>query len=469
MRVFPFVCVLFWVLAAGCGDDDDGAVNADPSDIQLTPSVVSGWIYGQSVAGRGLIVERFGETGPPVLILSAIHGNERPAVLFGERVRTFLQQHQNVYDNCQVFLITAANADGAVYGVRHNLSDIDLNRNFPAKNFYPSDIHGKFPLQEPESAALAELIEFLDPVAIMSVHNPLNQVDYNGPADNLAKGMAKISGIPFKPPIGALAGSLGSWAGEDLQIPTITLELPPAINSLSGFEPAWRATEYFVETTSEWTTSSTGRIDLEYATTTGYSAWETAKTPDGQTLRLERWGKAGAPYGGTLLMVAPDDHTPHTTFVAERIRSKILTQGNPATAKPVWLMTVTYPYESNSDTGKPNDRVSLEDSFSPPMTGLPATLATVVDQIQPELVLYVRHNVLAGLAFAGPFPQQLANSLRNQGLIERAANLGGSSLERFVAEEQQLPMLLLDVAPFVDTEPDAEPYRKVSGIAAQHD
>ncbi|NUN16203.1 MAG: DUF2817 domain-containing protein [Myxococcales bacterium] len=448
------LAVVFWcVVATGCGDDDDFADNVESSEIQLTPTVGSGWLYGESVAGRGLIVERFGDSGPPVLILSAIHGNERPAVVFGERLRTFLQQQQDVYDTCQVFLITAANPDGTVYGTRHNLSDVDLNRNFPAKNFQPSETNGKFPLQEPESAALAELIEFLDPVAILSIHNPLHQVDYNGPAEMLAKGMAKISGIPFKPPIGGLPGSLGSWAGEDLQIPTITLELPPAINTLSGFEPAWKATEYFVEKASETKTSSTDRLDLDYATSGPYAAWNVATTAQGYDLRMERWGSPKHTQGGVLVMVSPHEQTPETTFVVERIRAKLTTRVQPTPTHPIWFLTVTSPADTkNADVDS--------ETFT--------TLSTIVDQLQPEAVVYVRESQLAGFAFAGPFPQKLTNSLRNQGLIERAANLGEMSLEQVIAEDQQIAVLLLDVAPFVDTEADAEPYRKVGTIAADY-
>jgi protein MpaA len=58
------------------------------------------------------------------------------------------------------------------------------------------------------------------------LHTPKGCINYDGPAETLAKEMAKLNKYPVKSYIGyETAGSLGTYAGKELQIPTITLEL----------------------------------------------------------------------------------------------------------------------------------------------------------------------------------------------------------------------------------------------------
>ena len=84
------------------------------------------------------------------------------------------------------------------------------------------------PLSEPEAAFIAALIDRYDPARIITLHQFISQhqpkgcVDWDGPARELAKEMAEASGLPLQK-LGARPGSLGSYAGVELQIPTITL------------------------------------------------------------------------------------------------------------------------------------------------------------------------------------------------------------------------------------------------------
>ena len=133
-------------------------------------------------------------------------------------------------------VIPVLNPDGLARKSRYNVRGVDLNRNFPASNFKKSRRNGSYPASEPETKALMKMIRQFRPTRVLAVHSPLLCVNYDGPADSLAAAMARARGYPLKPSLGyPTPGSLGSYAGIDLRLPTITLELP---GKLSG-EKAW--------------------------------------------------------------------------------------------------------------------------------------------------------------------------------------------------------------------------------------
>ena len=63
------------------------------------------------------------------------------------------------------------------------------------------------------------------PDRVVSIHQPLACVDYDGPAQGLAEAMAAACPLPVKK-LGSRPGSLGSFVGVTLRRPIITLELP---------------------------------------------------------------------------------------------------------------------------------------------------------------------------------------------------------------------------------------------------
>jgi len=124
------------------------------------------------------------------------------------------------------------NPDGLAAGSKNAVSDVDLNRNFPAANFVrahaPGYDPGPAPLSEPETAALARFIDETAIDAVVAVHAPFACVNYDGPAADWAAAVAQASGWPVRASIGyATPGSLGIWLGVDRGLPIVTLELPP--------------------------------------------------------------------------------------------------------------------------------------------------------------------------------------------------------------------------------------------------
>ena len=69
------------------------------------------------------------------------------------------------------------------------------------------------------------------PDRIVTIHQPVACVDYDGPAEELARAMGAWTDLPVNR-IGSQPGSLGSYAGLTLGIPIITLELPASASGL---------------------------------------------------------------------------------------------------------------------------------------------------------------------------------------------------------------------------------------------
>jgi protein MpaA len=81
------------------------------------------------------------------------------------------------------------------------------------------------------------------PRAIVSVHQPFRCVNWDGPAEPLARAMAASCGYPLRASIGyPTPGSFGSCYGVDRQLPVITLELPRPVEELD-FEACLAALE----------------------------------------------------------------------------------------------------------------------------------------------------------------------------------------------------------------------------------
>jgi protein MpaA len=190
---------------------------------------------GLSRLGSPLVAHRFGNPHATevVLVFAAIHGDEPSTddVAFALIDELAVSHPADLPD---IVVVPVINPDGLLSGTRTNSAGVDLNRNLPATNWRPSqrgrNWTGPTPLSEPESLALATLVDELAPTRILSIHSirrGRHGVNFDGPAGHLAELMAARNGYPVLETMGyPTPGSFGSWAGIDRQIPTITLELP---------------------------------------------------------------------------------------------------------------------------------------------------------------------------------------------------------------------------------------------------
>ena len=192
--------------------------------------------YGRSHLGLPLEVWR--PRGKCRLLLFAgLHGEEPETTYALSRA---LRQLTSQSPDCAIVL--AANPDGLIRGTRANARGVDLNRNFPSRNWRadpvthrstnedPSDIilsPGATAGSEPETRALIALIEDLKPEQAIALHAPLACIDDAGQTP-LARRLAGRTGMPLVPDVGyPTPGSFGSW-GSERGLPVITYEFPLA-------------------------------------------------------------------------------------------------------------------------------------------------------------------------------------------------------------------------------------------------
>ncbi len=187
-----------------------------------TPAVV-----GQTVEGRPIHCRVYGEGDDVFLLIATIHGNEASGTPLVAKFVEWLEANPAELEGRQVVIVPVANPDGMAADVRHNSRGVDLNRNFPAGNWSGDQAkpHGETPLSEPESRVLMKLVAHFFPNRVVSIHQPLVCVDYDGPAEGLAEAMAAECPLPVNK-LGSRPGSLGSFVGVTLGKPIITFELP---------------------------------------------------------------------------------------------------------------------------------------------------------------------------------------------------------------------------------------------------
>ncbi|MEO1998335.1 MAG: M14 family zinc carboxypeptidase, partial [Planctomycetaceae bacterium] len=213
---------------------------------------------GQSVGGIPIRQIRIGNGDYVILMLAAIHGNESAGTPLLNRLAQYLQDQPEVVSDCTVILMPEVNPDGVQDNARWNAQGVDLNRNFPAENRTNSRRYGMHALSEPESLTIFQVISHWLPHHIITLHEPLQCVDYDGPAAGLAEDMSSRCGLPVKK-LGSRPGSLGSYAGLSLGIPIVTFELPRAARDQTS-QQLWEkygsalvtAVEHRCQTGSQW-------------------------------------------------------------------------------------------------------------------------------------------------------------------------------------------------------------------------
>lgn len=215
-----------------------GCQQARRTGIILTPQVFTVETLGYSVENRPIDLYTAGEGTETVLIMAGIHGNEQAGIALTNRLMERIKQQPSLIEERKLLILPVANPDGVVKNTRGNTHGIDLNRNFPAANRENSTIYGFEALSEPESQLLYDLVAAHKPSRIVSIHQPLICIDYDGPAEGLAQFMAAYCTLPVKK-LGARPGSFGAYTGEELNTPIITLELERSDDLLST-EQLWQ-------------------------------------------------------------------------------------------------------------------------------------------------------------------------------------------------------------------------------------
>ncbi|MHC4290863.1 MAG: M14 family zinc carboxypeptidase [Planctomycetota bacterium] len=200
-----------------------------------TSQLIHTKILGYSVQNRPIELTTLGCGPDTVLIIATIHGNEDAGTPLVYWLIDHLKAKPDVLDGRTVLVVPVANPDGYDLRTRANACGIDLNRNFPAANRVNNAGNGMDGLTEPESTILHDLILTYRPARIVTIHQPLYCLDYDGPGEDLAKAMADYCPLPVKK-LGSRPGSLGSFAGIEQNTPIITMELAKEDSQLTDVQ-----------------------------------------------------------------------------------------------------------------------------------------------------------------------------------------------------------------------------------------
>lgn len=179
-----------------------------------------------------------------ILIIGTVHGDEPQGEFL---INEYLKENSDFKGN--FLFIPALNPDGLKLNIRTNANGIDINRNFPTKNWEKSarqdkngDINryfgGESPNSEVETQFVVNVIEKYKPSLIITLHTPFKVVNFDGPAREIADKIGSIFNYPVEESIGyPTPGSFGTWAGVERNIPVLTIEMDEEIPPTDLYQP----------------------------------------------------------------------------------------------------------------------------------------------------------------------------------------------------------------------------------------
>lgn len=216
-----------------CADFQRRLIGIPPVDCQradLKPS------DARSVRGRPLYLVDVSasEHRLRALVIGGIHGDEVSSTALALK---WIELARATPAQTEWRFVPALNPDGLLMNParRTNANGVDLNRNFPTKNWSqeapvywehrtrrdPRRWPGRAPLSEPETKFLMRQVDDFKPDVIVSIHAPYGVLDFDGPTVPPSR-----LGRLYLDRVGIFPGSLGHFAGVDRNIPVVTIELP---------------------------------------------------------------------------------------------------------------------------------------------------------------------------------------------------------------------------------------------------
>jgi hypothetical protein len=219
-----------------------------PTPFVLANGPIPGAI-GYSVAGRPIDVYTFGSGEREYLIVAGIHGGYEgnTVALANELIRYLNENPEVIPHDSTLYIIRNMNPDGEARdnGVdgRVNNRGVDLNRNFPSKNWaedwdrdgcwiYRPTTGGTHGGSEPETRAVMNFIASHKITAMISYHSAAlgvfpGGVPWEEDSKRLASTMGFVTKYPY-PPIDTgcvYTGTLADWAVEQGVGAAVDMEL----------------------------------------------------------------------------------------------------------------------------------------------------------------------------------------------------------------------------------------------------
>ena len=191
----------------------------------------------RSLAFKDYLPGQGSESLGRVLVIGGIHGDEFSSVSVIIKWMKILDENHSGLFHWR--FVPTANPDGLlkVKSQRQNSNGVDLNRNFPTTDWQkkatshweqkthrnPRRYPGSEQASELETQWLVKQIKEFKPDVIVSLHAPYHLIDYDGPPT----APEVLGGLSLRR-LGVYPGSLGNYAGIDLKVPIVTVELKSA-------------------------------------------------------------------------------------------------------------------------------------------------------------------------------------------------------------------------------------------------
>ena len=185
-------------------------------------------IFATSSQGLPIISYLFGSTGPVVLILGGVHGDEPEGNYIALGLLKKWMSHFPY--KLQIHLVPCFNIEGSLTAQRANANQVDLNRNLPTKNWTPQFEKKRYhpgpkACSETENKKLVEWIDNNPVKLIISLHSWNPMINTNGSCQPESEIIANAIGYKLTDDIGyPTPGSLGDYCGLERNIPVITYE-----------------------------------------------------------------------------------------------------------------------------------------------------------------------------------------------------------------------------------------------------
>jgi protein MpaA len=240
------------IVVSGCGHEAPTASApvvskaAQPAAETPSASAAPSWrVIGTSVQGRPLRTLTVGHGLRKVLFIGGIHGDEAEGAYSTSQLPAAFAD-ADLADAVTLTILEDANPDGRAAARRVNANEVDINRNFPAKNFDGAGpASGGEALSQPESRAVVDAIDGTAPELVIVLHSweAREFINFDGPARPIADRFSVSSGLPVtaSDEFAATPGSLGSYIGRDRGIPLLTIELRKGSDPQADWERIRRA------------------------------------------------------------------------------------------------------------------------------------------------------------------------------------------------------------------------------------
>ncbi len=175
------------------------------------------------------------ENAKKILVFSLIHGDETDAGVVG---RYWIERLHDINPRNNWRIVPVLNPDGVLLKTRTNANKIDLNRNFPTRDWQDKAVHfwhvqtksnprrypGSEAASESETKCALQHIGDYQPHFVVSIHTPLNVLDYDGPKVK----PPNYSYLPWRS-LGHFPGSLGRYMWFEREIPVLTIEMKESL------------------------------------------------------------------------------------------------------------------------------------------------------------------------------------------------------------------------------------------------